>query len=416
MTRSQLKRRYNLAVAAALMLGFAAGYWLRQPGRSVAVARTAGRRQYESDYAGCRERYQQLMRDFSWGSFVRTDYNDVLAELKAAIREQPGYLPYRSLQSRVYEDLAAQCTAGRVEAAALPGIAAAVGARSNASAAQIADRARALAAQVWEEAGSQPLCTDVARYGDQWRVLREQHLGALKAQRQFRIATTPEGRLDLALALDRFGITRDHDRYVNDFSSTPQGLTFEEKHMPDLIQCPQHPTIAFEFPCLTYISAETGGTVREDVDFFRTALAVDAQTLDIEDVPLRAVHVLACNVTPEGRVVQGALQLEYSGGRQEALPMKVGPWRQSPELLRDAAQRRELDAAHRDTELHQCNGQELEMVSYPVYLYHVVVPVRSPAPVDKLAFPRHDPSSVGLEDPGIADIRVVAVTLEPART
>ena len=416
MTRSQLKRRYNLALALALLVGFGAGYWLRQPGRSVEATSPTAQRRYDSDFPGCRERYRKLKRDFSWGPFVRTDYADVLAQLDAAIREQPGYLPYHALRARIYEELAEVCAAGRAEAAALPAIAAAVGARSNANAQQVAIRARALAAEVWDQTAAAPLCQDVERYGDQWRLLREQHLGALKGQRQFRVPTSPEGRVDLTLACDRFGITRDQERYVNDFSNTPQGLTFEEKHMADVIQCPQHPAIAFDFPCVTHIAAEGGTTVREDVDFFRTTMAVDAQTLDIEDLPLRAVHLLACNVTPEGRVVRGVLQVEYAGGREQALPMRVGPWRQSAELLRDAAQRRELDAAHRDTELHQCNGEELEMVSYPVYLYHVTIPIPEATPVDKIAFPRYDPSSVGLEDPGIADLRIAAVTLERAGT
>jgi hypothetical protein len=34
------------------------------------------------------------------------------------------------------------------------------------------------------------------------------------------------------------------------------------------------------------------------------------------------------------------------------------------------------------------------------------------ARLDKISFPRHDPTSTGLEDPGINDVRIAAITLE----
>jgi hypothetical protein len=343
---------------------------------------------------------------------VRTDYQDVLRQLRAAIGKDAGYLPYHFLLATVYEDWAVNAVRDELTDDDRTIIAGQVGVAAGATAADMSRAARKRALEVWEEAGQYALCRDVATYGPQWRVIRDQHLSALKDRREFQVTCGQNGALDLAEVYNIFGITRDHDRYVNNLSTTEQGYSFEEKHMPDVLQCPQHPDVVFNFPCIQYLPSEENRTIREDVEFFRTVFGVDGQKLDIEDAEVQVIHLLCFNVTPEGRPVEAVVQLTYSGGREEAKPALVGPWRQSDSLLRDTATRRQLDAVHRDSEMHKCNGEELEMPNAPAYMYHVVVPIKAGARLDKISFPRHDPTSTGLEDAGIDDVRIVAITLQ----
>ena len=96
----------------------------------------------------------------------------------------------------------------------------------------------------------------------------------------------------------------------------------------------------------------------------------------------------------------------------ENYPVAVGPWMQSPELLRNVTLRSSLDPAFRDTEVHLCNGLELETMTSPIYMYHVVIDLGARKIIDKVIFQRHDPTTVGLKDEGIRDIRIVAMTLQ----
>jgi hypothetical protein len=412
MPRSQLKRLYHLAIVVALLVGFAVGYSLKGPGPGAGVARAVSKRVTDRSFPGCRTRYVELKRAFAYGPHIRTDYQDVLQQLRAAIDRDPGYLPYHYLLAAVYEDWAVNVVREELTEEDRAEITRQLGLPAGAPAVEVARAARSRAVEIWEEAGQYALCRDVATYGPQWRVIRDQHLSALKDRREFHVTRGGNGALDLAEVYDLFGITRDHDRYVNNLSTTRQGYSFEEKHLPDVLQCPQHPDVAFNFPCIQYLPTEDNKTIREDVEFFRTVFGVDGQKLDLEDAEVNAIHLLCFNVTPDGRPVEAIVQVAYSGGREEAKPFLVGPWRQNESLLRDTATRAQLDATHRDSEMHMCNGEELEMANAPVYMYHVAVPVDARARLDKISFPRYDPTSTGLEDPGIDDVRIVAITLD----
>ena len=71
-----------------------------------------------------------------------------------------------------------------------------------------------------------------------------------------------------------------------------------------------------------------------------------------------------------------------------------------------------MDPAYRADELHRCNGTDLEGLTSPAYMYHVALPLKEGVALDKIGFPRYDPAKVGLEDPGIGDLRIVAVTVQ----
>ncbi len=415
MPRSRLRAYYNLAIGLAVVVGFVLGYSLRgksyEAGQGGGTATLRPHRTYERDFPGARARYLQLKASFTAGPYVKAAYEDTLALLEQAIAEHPGYLPHHTLRAKVYEDLATHAHRQDLDRSQLDAVAQAVGLSPGSDSARIAAACREEALRTWEQMADQPLAADVKRYGTQWRTIIEQHVAALKQLRDFQLQVSPEGYVDLTLAYDIFAITRDHDRYVNNLSLLEQGLTFEEKHIPDVVFCPAHREVGFEFPCLRHLSATGGKTIREDVEFFRDAIAVDNQKLDISDVRARALHLLCFNVTPDGRPVQAAVMIEYAGGREAIEPITVGPWRQSRDLLRDAAARAALDPAYRDTEMHECNGQEFEMTLEPLYMYHVQVPLDPADSVDVIGLPRHDPSATGLEDPAIADVRIVAITL-----
>jgi hypothetical protein len=220
------------------------------------------------------------------------------------------------------------------------------------------------------------------------------------------------GIVDLTPAFNVYGITRDHDRYVNNLSSFEKGPTFEEKHIPDVLRCPNHPEVAFQFPCVPHLSAEKTRTVRDDVQFFLNVMRQDGQHLDCDDLEVQTLHLLCFNVTQDRRIVNSAVRVELLDGTYENYAVVVGPWMQSKGLLRDVAKRSSLDAAFRDTEIHLCNGQELETMTSPIYMYHVRVSLGRRRTVDKVVFPRHDPAADSLKDEGIADVRIVALTLQ----
>jgi len=413
MSRAKLRSYYNLAVGLALLVGFVLGYSLR--GKSYGTSEGGAlrpHRTYERDFPGARARYLQAKASYTAGPYVKTAYGDTLALLAQAVQAQPGYLPYQALKANVYEDWAAHAERGDVNRQQLDAVAEAVGLPRGASPERLAQACREEAQRTWEQMADQPLATDVKRYGTQWRTIIGQHVGALKQLRDFQLEVSPEGYVDLTPAYNVYAITRDHDRYVSNLSRLEQGLTFEEKHMPDVLFCPAHRDVGFEFPCLRHLSAAGGSTIREDVEFCCTALAVDNQKLDLRDAKASTLHLLCFNVTLEGRPVRAAVMVEYAGGREAIQPVTIGPWRQSRDLLRDAAARAALDPAYRDTEMHEGNGQEFEMTLEPLYMYHVQVPLDSTDTVDVIGLPRHDPSAAGLEDPGIADVRIVAMTLK----
>jgi hypothetical protein len=399
-------------VAAAAGLGFAAGYSLK--GRNFQAVSWGERpvRAYDKDFPGARARYNEIKRDFSRGDFVKTDYRSALASLREAIEDDPGYLPYYSLLAKVYEDCYENLRSGKVSGDTAGSLAEFLGLNPRLQPTQLAEECRKLALAQWEAMTQQPVSSSAGKFGTQWQVIRQQHINALARERNLRVEVGAGGIVDLTPAYDVFAITRDHDRYVSNLSSFEKGPTFEEKHIPDIIRCPNHPEVAFQFPCLPYLSVEKTRTVREDVDFFRNAMTQDGQHLDINDSRAQTIHLLCFNVTEERRIVNSVVRLELADGSMENYPFAVGPWMQSPELLRSVAARSALDAAFRDTEVHLCNGLELETMTSPIYIYHATVSVGSPKFIDKIIFPRHDPTTVGLKDEGIRDVRIVAITLQ----
>ena len=410
-TRQKLVYVYNLLIAAALAVGFAVGYTLK--GRSFQSLSWGTRpdRAYDKDFPGARSRYNDAKTDFSRGDFVRADYRSTLSLLDEAIREYPGYLPFHSLRAKVYEDWYENLRFGRVTGEGARTVAESLRLDPKLSAEALAEKCRELALAEWQGTASSPMYSSAEKYGAQWQVLRKQHVNALNAERNLQVRVVEGGIVDLTPAFSLYAITRDHDRYVSNVSTLEKGPTFEEKHMPDILRCPNHPQVAFQFPCLAYLSVEKTRTVREDVEFFRNAMAQDGQHLDCDDVQVQQIHLLCFNVTPERRIVNSALRLEFLDGSYENYPLVVGPWMQSQELLGDVAKRSQLDIVFRDSEVHLCNGQEIETITSPVYMYHVAVSLGRARTIDKIIFPRHDPASAALRDEGIADVRIVAVTV-----
>jgi hypothetical protein len=322
------------------------------------------------------------------------------------VAKQPGYLPYQALRARIYEDWYTQAHRDGVAPETLRALAEQVGLPPDADAETIAERCRQAAVAVWEETARSPLYADVQKYGRLWRVLRQQHLNALTNKRTFQVEVGEGGFVDLSPAFDRYGLTVDQERYVSNLSTYPSGPTFEEKNLPDVLYCPQHRDVGFQFPNLPHLPS------RPAVEFFHTVFGVDNQKLDLRDVTARKLHLLCFNVSEEQRPVPALVRLEYADHTEYGLPIVVGPWRQSRALLHDPAARRKLDAAYRTDELHRCNGADLEGLTSPAYMYHVSLPLKEGVALDKIGFPRHDPNKVGLEDPAIADVRIVAVTVQ----
>jgi len=414
MTRERLKYVYNLVVAAAAALGFAIGYTLKGRTFQPLLLGTRPVRAYDRDFPGARARYNEIKRDFSHGDFVKTDYRSTVVALRRAIEEHRGYLPHHCLLAKIYEDCCENLRSGRVLGEGARVIAESLGLDPRLDGASLAEKCRQLALTEWSRVGQLPMLSSAEKFGNQWRAIRQQHINALTRERNLRVEVAPDGIVDLTPAYDVYAITRDYDRYVNNLSSFEKGPTFEEKHIPDIIRCPNHPEVAFQFPCLPYLSVEKTRTIREDVDFFRNAMTQDGQHLDLEDIPAQRIHLLCFNVTQDRRIVDSVVRVEFADGDTENYRAAIGPWMQTPDLLRDVATRRSLDPVFRDTEVHLCNGVEVETMTSPIYMYHVSVDIGSRRIIDKIAFPRHDPrsSGVALKDPGIADVRIVALSLK----
>ena len=85
MSRSRLKRLYQLAVFGALLVGFGLGYGLKGTGRSGVVARTVPEGVADKQFPGCRARYVETKRAFAYGPYVRVDYADVIRRAKVVV-------------------------------------------------------------------------------------------------------------------------------------------------------------------------------------------------------------------------------------------------------------------------------------------------------------------------------------------
>jgi hypothetical protein len=217
---------------------------------------------------------------------------------------------------------------------------------------------------------------------------------------------------DLTRAFNAFALTRDFVRYPNNLSAEKAGYTFEEKHLQDLIVCPQHTDVVFQLPCLSHLAPLRGGTIRRDLEIFRSGIRVEGQKLDVEPRQASAMHLLAFNTTTDRRVVKAQVRILYADGTEVVEALSVPPWRQSEAMQRDPLARRALDAAHRDSEIHLANGSELNVPSSYFYMYHVEVKLNAEKRVDEIYFPRHDATTAGLEDPGVDDVCIVALTLK----
>ena len=400
------RKAYQIGLGVALCVGFAAGYLLKEGAPPETAFQVEARSGYEADFPGCARRYREIKQEWTWGDYIKVDYRTTLELLTAAQANHPGYLPYQALRARIYEDWYTQARKAEPDPEALRTIAAQLGRAEDADAETLAEHCRQQAVALWEGTARSPLYADVPRYGRQWRMLRQQHLHALIHKRTFQVDLGAGGFLDLTPAFDRYGITVDHERYVSNLSSYPSGPTFEEKNLPEVLYCPQHREVGFQFPTRPHLQA------RPEVEFFHTVFGVDNQKLDFRDVSGHKLHLLCFNVSEERRPVRALVRLEYADHTEYGLPIVVGPWRQSPVLQRDREARRKLDPAYRTEELHRCNGADLEGLTSPAYMYHVAILLKEGVPLDKIGFPRYDPAKSGLEDPGIADVRIVAATIQ----
>lgn len=400
------RKAYQIGLGLALGVGFALGYTLKQGAPPQTAFQIDARGALEADFPGCARQYRQIKQEWTWGDYVRVDYRAPLGLLEKALASQPGYLPFQALRARIYEDWYTQARREGASPETLRALAEQLGLAPDADAATLAEHCRQAAVACWEETARSPMYADVQRYGPQWRALRQQHLNALTHKRTFQVEVQDGGFVDLTPAFDRYGITVDQERYVSNLSDYPAGPTFAEKNLPDVLYCPQHREVGFQFPNRPYL------TTRQDLEFFYSVMGVDNQKLDLRDVVGRKLHLLCFNVSQERRPVKALVRLEYADHTEYGLPIVVGPWRQTPALLRDPAARRKLDPAYRADELHRCNGLDLEGLTSPAYMYHVSLPLKEGVALDKIGFPRHDPAKVGLEDPGISDLRIVAVTVQ----
>ncbi|MCX8037606.1 MAG: hypothetical protein N3D11_11295, partial [Candidatus Sumerlaeia bacterium] len=257
-----------------------------------------------------------------------------------------------------------------------------------------------------------PLIAQPEKYGGRWQAIWQQHVNAHRRTQVIRIAVEQTGQADLTPAFNVYALTRDFVRYPNNLSSAREGYSFPEKRIADRIECPQHPQVVFHFPCLPLLSPDGGPSQRSDLEWFRTGLRIAGQKLDIEPRPARAVHLLAFNTTPERRRVKAQARILFADGRESVFPFEVPPWRQDEKTAADPLERRRLDPVLRDTEIHTANGAALNFPWAPFYMYHVALLLDSPGRVDEIYFPAADPTTAGLQDAGIGDVCIVALTLE----
>jgi len=301
---------------------------------------------------------------------------------------------------------------GRYEKSAVTRLAGTVGLDDGATTEALAEACRARALQAWLAVESSPLVAEQEKYGERWRVLWEQHVNTLRQTQAVRTPVDENGMADLARVFNAFALTRDFVRYPKNLSNSPEGYSFEEKHIPELIHCPQHPDVVFQLPCLPHLAPQRGGTMRSDLELFRSGMRVAGQKLDVEPLSARQMHLLAFNTTAEQRVATAQVRIRYADGKEDVKAFVVPPWRQDEKLQRDVLERRALDPVHRDSEVHLANGSELNLPWAPFYMYHVSVALDPQRRVDEIYFPKHDPTTAGLEDKGINDVCVVAMTIE----
>jgi hypothetical protein len=410
--RQTLKRRYQLALVVTLGLGFALGWTLRNP--EVTGTALVGRevRDIERDFPGCAKTFDQLANLYAQGDVVRADYAALLERIEEACAKVPNYVPFTVLRAAVWEDWMTNITRKRYAPAAVAAIAKRVGLSEQAPAGEVAEACRAKAVEAWLKVEKSPLISEQEKYGARWRVLFEQHTNALRQTQVVRAPIDSEGILDLTRLYNVYALTRDFERCPNDLSAESDGYSFEEKHIQDVILCPQHADVRFHLPCLPYLAPNRGGTLRRDIALFRTGMRVTGQKLDIEPTQGNALHVLAFNTSADKHIVKAQVRILYTDGAEEVKVFNVPPWRQDETMLRDVTARRALDPVHRDSEVHLANGSELNFPWSPFYMYHVTIELNPGKRMDEIYFPRHDATNKGLEDAGIDDVCIVAMTMK----
>jgi hypothetical protein len=411
MDRPTLKKWYHAAIAAAFGVGFALGYTLRDPEVTGTSAVFRQVRDFERDFPGCRHSYTRLRDLFAQGAEVRENYDALLERINEAIANSPGYVPFAALRSAVWEDRMWNLVRGRYDRATVVRLAKSIGLSDTATTDAIAEAFRARALQSWLAVESSPLIAEQEKYGERWKVLWEQNVNTLRETQVIRTPVDENGMADLTRAFNAFALTRDFVRYPNNLSDALEGYSFEEKHIPDVVRCPQHLDVAFQLPCSAWLAPQRGGTVRTDLELFRSGLRIAGQKLDVEPRRAGRMHLLAFNTTGDRRRVAAQVRILYSDGKEDVKAFVVPPWRQGEAVGRDPLERRKLDPAHRDSEAHLANGSELNFPSAPFYMYHVVVELDPQRQVDEIYFPKHDPTNAGLEDKGIGDVCIVALTL-----
>jgi len=409
--RETLKRRYNLALAVMLGVGFALGYTLRDPNVTGALLLARPVRDIEQDFAGCARTNEQLLGLFAQGDSVRADYAALLERVEQACAQEPDYVPFAALRAAIWEDWMVNLARGRYGPKQAAALARQVGLADRATSAQLAEACRARAVEAWRAVEASPLVARPETYGDRWRVLLEQHLNALRRTQVVRVPVAEDGMADLARAFNVFALTRDFVRYPNDLHAGPEGFSFEEKHIQDTLRCPQHADVTFALPCLPYLAPSRGGTLRRELALYRTGLRVAGQKLDLDPRQATRIHLLAFNTTAARRVVRARARLLYADRTEEAKAFDVPPWRQDEAMMRDVMARRALDPVHRDSETHLANGSELNFPWSPFYMYHIEIEADPRKRLDEIYFPSHDAMTPGLEDAGIDEVCIVAMTI-----
>jgi len=412
MDRPTLKKWYHAAIAAAFGVGFALGYTLRNPEVTGTGAIFRQARDFERDFPGCRQTYKRLRDLFSQGAPVREDYDALLGELDKAVAATAGYVPYAALRSAIWEDRMWNLSLGRYRPPVVARLAGSLGLAATATTAAVADGCRARALQAWLAVEGSPLVAEQEKYGERWKVLWEQNVNTLRETQVIRAPVDDGGMADLSRAFNAFALTRDFVRYPNTLSGEPEGYSFEEKHLQDLVRCPQHPEVVFQLPCLAFLAPSRGGTTRADLELFRSGMRIAGQKLDVEPRSARQMHLLAFNTTREQRIVQAQVRVLYADGKEQVAAFAAPPWRQDEALRRDPLARRQLDPVHRDSESHLGNGSELNLPWAPFYMYHMAVPLDAQRSVDEIYFPKFDSTTAGLDDKGIGDVVVIALTFE----
>ena len=285
--------------------------------------------------------YFRIYKLFNRGDYERKNFEKEVKLLTQAIKEEPRYFPYYSLLSKIYR---IQGETGK-------------------------------AIELWNKL----LSLNPPR---KWKIIATQHLAALKDRKKFKVKVSGEGFLDLIEVYNCQGITRDHVRYVNDFSLTPQGITFEEKHLPNILACPRNVRIKFQLPCLPYIDK------REDLDFFLTAIKCRGQELEIEPSQIyHSLHILGFSVS--GDKEKGIFTLIYTDESQK-MEVEFSDW-----INREPSH----EPVYRDSEKHFCNGEETSDPLKPLWMFHYSILLKEKI-LKKIILPKK------------RGIRIIALTLK----